>query len=272
MAALKRLYGLREMAINVPDRDVPALRRVVNAAIQTGHLPPEATGWVPRAAKGTPSPDAAKAKGKDAEKPTAPVSADTKAALDKSQSAWDGLANAGDATKAKSSDPHAGVPEMDPRNLRAEPPPIPKAAMKRAKRPLAPDLPRPKSARVKLGKGSTKPRDIDWAKDASYSGEFPDLPAPGSANADVSGEDDYKSPFGHLGLGGSSWDSAPDWMRDPEKMPHASGGSMRTPRSPEDAPKSTGPSPVGRQWTDKDVAKMSKKPGMLAKLFGRKSK
>jgi hypothetical protein len=155
----------------------------------------------------------------------------------------------------------------------AGPPPIPKAALKKAKRPLAPHLPAPKSAAVKLPKAQ-KPSapTTNWDTDLDFDNDFPDLPAPRSANVDIGpGEDDYKSPFSAIGFGGSSWDTTPDWMRDPEKMPRAGGGSQRIPQEPKAAPLPyRGPAPVGRQWTDKDVKKATKKPGVLSRVFGRR--
>lgn len=99
--------------------------------------------------------------------------------------------------------------------------------------------------------------------------DFPDLPAPQAASFQVGGDDgeeEYQSPFKGLGLGGSSWDDVPAWMRDPEKMPMPGGGSRRIPGS--GTPDQSGPSPVGRPWTDKDLA--PKKKGLLGRIFGRK--
>jgi hypothetical protein len=98
---LKELYGLREMAIDVPDTNVAALRTVVKKAILSGELPGEALAWL-MASKGAAAAaaepkakKAAKGKGKEAE-PAAPASVPVqpaaKAAMDKSQSAWDSLA------------------------------------------------------------------------------------------------------------------------------------------------------------------------------------
>ncbi len=111
---LKEIFGLREMAINVPDADAPALRKIVDLAVQHGQLPPDAKAWFPRdGVAGTPAtgtsvpaastdPKAAKAKGKktDPKGPVTPrapipVSADARAAIDKSGSAWDKLGGAG---------------------------------------------------------------------------------------------------------------------------------------------------------------------------------
>ena len=132
MASLKRLYGLREMSVTVPDKDVPALRAVIGAAASTGHLPPEATGWVP--AQGTPAagvPQASgepkKGKGKKAKQEPAapaspqpvPVSPDTRAALDKSTSAWDSLAQQAPQVRPAAAKPTA-APVFDPTGAHPE--------------------------------------------------------------------------------------------------------------------------------------------------------
>ncbi len=293
--SLKEIFGLREMAMNVPDKDVPALRKHIDMGIKQGLLPQDASAWLPsdRAAKGTPAPGV-KAGAAQAAKPSAPPPT-AKADIGKSLGGWA-------AHKAKSQDyvnpAKSSTPELDdpwfaddepapakpaPKKAAATPPPIPKAALKKAKQPLAPHLPAPKSANVKMGKGSAdfKPQ-TDWSKDVAFQGEFPDMPAPQSANQDIDNTDDYKSPFAGLGLGtgGSSWDDIPAYLRDPEQMPRAGGGSQRVPRSPEmgadddiGAPgkppkKNKGPSPVGAPWSAKDAGE--KKPGMLSRLFGKK--
>lgn len=168
MASLKRLYGLREASVNVPDKDLPGLRAVIGAAVSTGHLPPEASGWVPP--QGTPSagvPQTSaepKKKGRpkkaDAEpaKPAAPppMSADTRAALDKSSSAWDSLAQQ-----------------------------VPGAAPKAAPTPAAP-------AAAPKKPGMFDPTDQEIGFDPRSQGNnavtgIDDMPAPKSANVDLKG-------------------------------------------------------------------------------------
>lgn len=110
--SLRRLYNLREMSVNVPDTDVPALKKVIRKAVLDGELPGEAvTAWFPRdkgkekGGEAVPSSEpkakgkAGKAKAKaEPEAPKSiPLSPDAKAQLDKGQSAWDKLGNAGDA-------------------------------------------------------------------------------------------------------------------------------------------------------------------------------
>lgn len=99
---LKEVFGLREMSVNVPDKDAPALQKIIDIAIQHGQLPPDAAHWMavskaqtsstpqtsgepktPRGAKGTPSPT-----------PSGKPSADP-------QSAWDALAGSKPAPAAK---------------------------------------------------------------------------------------------------------------------------------------------------------------------------
>lgn len=131
--SLRRLYNLREMSVNVPDTDVPALKKVVQQAVLNGELPGEAAAWFPKgksssgkAAEPTTSSEP-KAKGKggkakakaEPEAPkSVPLSPDARSQLDKGQSAWDKLANAGDArqkaepTKGKAK----AEPEFDPTN------------------------------------------------------------------------------------------------------------------------------------------------------------
>lgn len=294
---LKRLYRLREMAINIPDEDMTAFRRIVGNAVKAGELPPSAKTWagISKAPKFTPDDEpqastpvkpARAAKGTKAPKAGPPPIPQTdpavKAAMGQSASAWDKLGGEKPVNPARSTPEPIDLDLDDPwfkndpdKKKSASPPPIPKAALQKGKSQLAPNLPAPPSAATKLGKGSPnfKPQ-INWSKDSAISGEFPELPEPQSAATDVSNDDDYKSPFGNIGGGGSSWDDMPAWARDPEKMPRVGGnGSMPIPGSQKpDAPKGKGPSPVGAQWTDKDVKSMNKKPGMLSRFFGKKGK
>jgi hypothetical protein len=53
--SLKEIFGLREMPINVPDKDVPALRTAIDVGVKTGTLPADAAAWLPQTAKGTPA-------------------------------------------------------------------------------------------------------------------------------------------------------------------------------------------------------------------------
>jgi hypothetical protein len=300
--SLKEIFGLREMAINVPDKDAPALQKIIDAAVQGGQLPAEAAHWMAtsKAAQASSEPQASgepkapRAKGtKQNPVQAAPpqMSPGAKADLDKSTSAWAKLGGADYVNPAKSTPPPVDLDLDDPwfkndpdKKKRTGPPPIPAAALnKKSKKPLAPHLPAPKSATQKVVNNDPN-KPTDWSKDKSYVNDFPDMPAPQSANADVSNADDYKSPFAGLGLGtgGSSWDTADKWMQDPEKMPHAGGGSQKIPRSPEGGPedvldipgklpkKPKLPSPVGAPWSPKQAGE--KKPGMLSKIFGKKKK
>ena len=131
-----------------------------------------------------------------------------------------------------------------------------------------------------------KPKDDDTIELGDDDIEFiddkpiaPHLPPPRSAVVDVSSDaTDYKSPFGVMGLGSigsTSWDDVPAWARDASMMPRGDGGSMAIPKSPTEEPPETGLSPVGAQWTPKDLkgaAKKTRGPGMLGRIFGRKSK
>lgn len=134
--------------------------------------------------------------------------------------------------------------------------------------------PTPPKAKGKAKKKSPEPPPP--ADDAGDDG-FPDLPEPKSANFLVGGEDDedYVSPFANLGLQGhghSSWEDVPGWMRDPEMMPRFDGKGSQwiRGRAPHDDTGSSGPSPVGRPWTDDDLS--PKRTGLLGRLFGRKKK
>jgi hypothetical protein len=141
----------------------------------------------------------------------------------------------------------------------------------------------PKPADADLGDDwFTDDDDVSGAEkepEADDGDDFPDLPAPEPASFHVGADDseeEYKSPFGVTGFGGSSWDDVPDWMRDPEKMPMPGGGSRRVPGSAKPSG-GAGPSPVGKPWSPKDAAKTGdpdankpKKPGLLGRVFGRK--
>lgn len=158
---LKELYGLREMSVEVPDEDLPALRKVIKQATQLGILPADANAWVPKKSKyvaqptdDEPAPTAAeptkkqaKGKGKKVKEPEAParqpIPTDpaVKADLDKSQSAWDSLnQKVSEPSPFKSnvkSEPMKG-PEFDPTGIH------PDYDM--------PQFDAPKSANVKLNK------------------------------------------------------------------------------------------------------------------------
>ena len=180
---LKELYGLREMAITVPDEDVASLRKVIQKAILNGDLPGEAMAWIPRKAKGTPakgtpevepkaepsSPPEKKAKRSRAKEkepeapPRQPIPVDpaVKADLDRSQSAWDQLGKKvgepGVPMKSKvRSEPMKG-PEFDPTGIHPD------------FGDDMPDLPTPKSANVDLKKGGD-PDAPDWAAGAKKPG------------------------------------------------------------------------------------------------------
>ena len=311
MADLKNLYGLLREEITLDDEARDAIIRIITGAIN-GEKPSESDLKKASVLNSRPrSPAKSKRSSSDAEsdkedpiaqvKATAQASARAKAkqaSAEKPKKGAEPVKKASPAAK-RQPDPSIELDDDDleditplddpwfsdePKTKRASsPPPIPKAALKKASRPLAPNLPAPKPASVKLGKGKPgKPRGVDWAKDQALPGEFPDLPAPKPANAKVSsdddGDDDYKPPYGFIGTGWSSWDDVPSWMKDTGHMPKSGGGSQRVPRTPKPVPPSvgdddseapyTGPDPVGRQWLDKDFKK--KRPSLLQRMFGRK--
>lgn len=170
MKTLKEIYGLHEMAINVPDGDVAALRKVIRQAILSGDLPGEAMAWIPRKAKGTSDKEVPKAepstppkkgtkkagvKGPGTKEPEAsvrePIALDPglKADLDRSQSAWDRLgqriADPGVPLKSKvRSEPMKG-PEFEPMGIH------PDYDM--------PNLGTPRSANVRLNRKGQPERD-----------------------------------------------------------------------------------------------------------------
>lgn len=90
---LKEIFGLREVSVNVPDADAPALRRLIDIAIEHGQLPPEARAWMSRDKGGA----AASASPLSAPEP----SPKAKTNADQSQSAWDALAGTKTAPSAK---------------------------------------------------------------------------------------------------------------------------------------------------------------------------
>lgn len=165
---LKELYGLREMSVEVPDEDLPALRKVIKQATQLGILPADANAWVPKKSKyvaksaddeepaptaAEPTPKKGKGKGKKAE-PTAPVRQPiptdpaVKVDLDKSQSAWDSLnqkiSEPSPFQSKVKSEPMKG-PEFDPTGIH------PDYDM--------PTLGAPQSANVKLNKHGQPTKD-----------------------------------------------------------------------------------------------------------------
>ncbi len=232
---LKEMFGVRaeDVTVRVPDADMPGLQRAVLSAVKSGDLPKTALKWA--RSSDAVDRDAEKEKGSQKEpeaKPEVPAArkADPKVREPK--------AKAEPAKKAVGKDPALA------KTVAAEP------AVK------AP-APRPPSPRIDT--------DDDW---------FPSFPQPKSAVTQVEPEEpEYRSPFGHLGLGGSSWEAKPRWMSDPEHMPvpGSKGGSQPVPGSRDrEASAARGPSPVGRPWTDKDVGRMGKRPGLLSRIFGRK--
>jgi len=243
---LKEMFGVgprrvTEVTVNVPDEDMPGLQKAVLAAIKAGDLPKTATKWARSAdsAAADAAKQAKKDKGKDRPEVPAPNKADPKPSPARDK---------------------AGEPEE----------PVSPTAKTVASMPAV-------KPNVATNKGRSVPATNRFAGRNGDEEPFPDLGAPRSATTSVDPDDDgeYRSPFGHLGFGQSSWDAVPGYMRDPEMMPHASGGSQRVPgsRDREDQPAYKGPSPKGRPWTDKDVKSMGPtKPGMLSRLFGRKAK
>lgn len=238
---LKEMFGVQgrrrvvEVTVNVPDEDMPGLQKAVLAAIKAGDLPPTATKWARSA--DSAAADAAKQdkKGKGKDKDQPQVPAANKS-------------DPKPTSKAPAREPEA---------------PVSATARTVASAPAA-----------QVGKGRQIPSTNRFRNGDDE--PFPDLGTPRSATTKVEPDDgEYKSPFGHLGFGASSWDQIPGYMRDPEMMPHASGGSQRVPgsRDREDQAPHGGPSPTGRPWTDKDVKSMGpKKAGMLSRIFGRKAK
>jgi hypothetical protein len=283
MADLKRLFGLREMAVNVPDKDVPGLKRAIAAAVNSKILPPEANGWVsaqpPAGAKPADQGGAKKAPavGKKAPAPAAKPGddaffSDFKKGLEPKPAP---------ATKAT---PNPVDTDMEDDWSQGEPDVYdPKKATRGAEADA--DEPEPQAPSAWGGKHKLPARRGADDSMPSFAGSdaFQSQNAPSlSAGADDDGDVDYKSPFGAMsGGGGSSWDDVPNWMRDPERMPHASGGGMKIPGARDDAgapskakkQKGQPPSPVGKPWSAKDVKGSPddpKKPGVLSRLFGRK--
>lgn len=127
---LKEIFSIREVAINVPDEDVPALQKIVGAAIKAGHLPPSAKSWVGMSTAPKFTPADAPAPATRSAKGTPPPTPGAKSA--DPQSAWDALGPK-----------QAGKP-------------APTKAAAKAKAPAAPADPTaswaaPKSANVQLG-------------------------------------------------------------------------------------------------------------------------
>ena len=252
---LKEVFGLREMAINVPDKDVPALAKAISAAIKQGSLPPDAAAWVPQTGGAQPAANAgSKTKLPPPGSKPSPSVLKPPATTSKTPSSW---------AAHKSSNPGQMPTAPAAKPAAATPPPIP------GKKTAGPSI---------------KARNGDEE-------EFPSFAANKQEPIDVATDDDYKSPFAGLGMGtkGSSWDNIPAWARDPEQMPRADrDGSGRIPSSgdplddadfekpgklakPQKKKGLASLSPVGAQWTDKDVKKATKKPGMLSRIFGKKS-
>ena len=203
MKRLTEIYRLDEMALEVPDDQLPGLKRAIRAAVNSEILPPEANSWV-----------------KDA-------------------------------------------PEAPKRSAKGTPPPEPGSERPKGKAKKAKDAPAPKPAGPPAG-----PRNGDEE-------DFPDLGAPQGAATDVGDyqvDGGYRSPFGHM-PGHSSWDDVPDWMRDPDKMPAANGGSRYIPGKDGSEPPSSEEDPMAR-WQGKvsNEPDQQKKPGLLSRLFGRKGK
>lgn len=128
--SLRRLYGLDEMAINVPDENIEKVRTLIKAAAKQGVLPKEAGSWpgvgdIAGQVAGTPAdgvPQTSSEPAKGAKKgkrkaqaaepapalvaptppPREPIPLDpaAKADIDKSSSAWDQLAQASGAKRA----------------------------------------------------------------------------------------------------------------------------------------------------------------------------
>lgn len=166
--SLKEIYGLREMAMEVPDKDVAALGSVVKQAILNGELPPEALNWLykggAKAAKVEP-----KAKGKKAaepQQPATPTPAPAPAA--KAKATPPPIPAPRQPVPAKSSKTPGGwaswKAQTDPSAwdaLAGKAEPKAKAAPAPSKDDDFPDLPAPRSANVKLNKHGQPQKGAD---------------------------------------------------------------------------------------------------------------
>lgn len=281
MANLKRLFGLVEMAVNVPDKDVPGLKRAIKAAVNSKILPPEANDWVAEVPAG--GGKAAKAVGA---KPASKGKPQKSAGDNK----YD-LKLATRTSKPAAQEPSSGGlgDDEDDWFLEDEP-------------ELGAAGPGEKPAK---GKGKKK-QDAGKGTEPESDDEFPSFPgsqAYQSQNAPqlskgIGSDDgeDYLPSFNPKLYGGghSSWDDVPDWMRDPDYsmpgLPDSGKDSMPIPRAAQ-AGSSAAPSAAGKPWSDSDLKKFGiepddvkdaipggaapdepKKKGMLSRLFGRKKK
>lgn len=120
---LKEIFSIREIAINVPDDDLPALKKVVAAAIKAGQMSPSAKAWMgmsknvqqepgdvaPEKPSRTdfPVPGARSAKGTPPPIPQGKPSADP-------QSAWDALAPPAQKKEPKTKATPAPQKPVDP--------------------------------------------------------------------------------------------------------------------------------------------------------------
>lgn len=243
--SLKEMYGLREMAVNVPDKHAAGLKRAIKAAVNSAILPPEANDWV----KEVPAePKKAPASGK---KPDAGY--DPKV-----------------ATRSSKAEPKPVDADLDddwfqdePKAKKGKATPPPEDAGD-DEFPSFPDSQAFQSANApKLTKG-VEPDDGDAGPAPFNAAAY----AYGSSWDDVPDwiRDTEKMPApGDSPIGGS-W-KLPRTQPDddvgdvPGKMPKAKkqrGGA---------------PSAVGAPWSAKDVKGSPdepKKPGMLSRIFGRK--
>lgn len=230
---LKEIFAISEVTVEVPDEDMPGLQRAVLAAVKSGELPKSATKWARTA------DSAARAAARD------------QGRFKKNEPEGDG---------EPADEPEAPAPKKEP---------VAKAPAKKAPRAKAKAEPQqaPRHNDMSVASYYARARAQDKEPEAPAPApepkdDFPDLPAPKPASFQVGGDDaegGYRSPFGHIGGGGSSWDNVPAWLRDPEMMPHAGGGSQRIPRSPEGGPEDV---------IDVPGKLPGKKPGLLHRMFG----
>lgn len=163
---LTELYRLREVAINVPDGNVAALKGVINAAVLDGDLPGDALTWVKAPGASSEKPEAAgkgkgkKAKEKEPEAPPEPPKPLPPAKVSKTQGGWA-------AWKAQ----HPGEePPIDP-NTSAD------GSIGKAPPPgTGVDV-------IDVGKAKPAKKKFDASKeDPEYGSDMPSWAAPQSAN------------------------------------------------------------------------------------------
>lgn len=159
---LRRLYGLREAVITVPDTDVPDLKKVVARAIKAGELSSDARAWFKRSA-GSAKPTAGTGKPSEKPAPRQPAS------VSKTPSSW-----ASWKQQAGDEAPPSPAPDQSKAGSGATP---------------TPPVPEPKKARpaVKPPPVPAKKAEIPFI-DVDPDDEFPQLAPPRPASVDLKGK------------------------------------------------------------------------------------